>query len=153
MKFEFTIPGKPTGKGRPRFTKNGHAFTPEATANYENLVKVCFYEQNRADEPIKPIAPKTPIVAMITAYYPIPQSTSKKQRDRMAAALVFPTVKPDTDNIAKCILDALNGIAYYDDAQIMLLIVWKRYSDEPRVSVKIMDYAAYLKICAVGDTT
>ena len=39
---ELTIPGEPVGKGRPRFTKNGHSFTPEKTVNYENLVKLYF---------------------------------------------------------------------------------------------------------------
>jgi Holliday junction resolvase RusA-like endonuclease len=46
-----------------------------------------------------------------------------------------PTTKPDTDNIAKICLDALNGIAYHDDAQIVELQVSKLYSDEPRVVV------------------
>ena len=39
MKVEFFVP-EIRGKGRPRFTRNGHAFTDEKTRNYENLVKL-----------------------------------------------------------------------------------------------------------------
>ena len=38
----FTIEGQPQGKGRPRFTKSGHAFTPQATKDYENLIAESF---------------------------------------------------------------------------------------------------------------
>ena len=57
----------------------------------------------------------------------------------MQQGLILPTKKPDTDNIAKAILDALNGLAYYDDAQICQLEVYKFYSDEPRAEVYIFD--------------
>ena len=52
---------------------------------------------------------------------------------------IYPTVKPDTDNIAKSILDALNGIAYKDDKQVVTLSVKKRYDEVPRVSVWIYE--------------
>jgi Holliday junction resolvase RusA-like endonuclease len=50
---------------------------------------------------------------------------------------VFPTVKPDTDNIAKSILDSLNNIAYLDDKQVVKLEVEKYYSDVASVVVMI----------------
>ena len=50
-----------------------------------------------------------------------------------------PTRKPDFDNIGKIICDALNGIAYRDDAQIVDALVRKFYSDTPRVIVEISD--------------
>lgn len=52
---------------------------------------------------------------------------------------IYPTVKPDTDNIAKSILDALNGIAYNDDKQVVTLIVQKWYAEVPSVSVMIKE--------------
>ena len=146
MIFEFTIPGKPCGKQRPRFG-NGRTYTPTETVNYENLVKVMY---RTAYPDIQPIAAGTPIVANIIAYYPIPASTSKKRRDKMTAGLILPMVKPDADNVSKVILDALNRIAYHDDAQIVLLTALKRYSDEPRVVVKLMEYAEYLQMGVGG---
>ena len=56
----------------------------------------------------------------------------------MLAHLVKPLVKPDLDNIAKGICDALNGIAWKDDKQITDLYVGKRYDENPRVEVDIL---------------
>ena len=49
------------------------------------------------------------------------------------------TKKIDCDNLAKIILDSLNGIAYKDDAQVCELLVSKYYGDEPRVEVKLYE--------------
>lgn len=133
MKFEFTIPGKPCGKQRPRFG-GGRTYTPAKTVNYENLVRLCF---KQAYPDSLPIPPKTEISAHITAYFPIPQSVSRKRRELMKQTFICPTVKPDTDNIAKIVLDALNGLAYHDDAQIVNLTLCKVYGDVPRVAVEL----------------
>ena len=71
----------------------------------------------------------------ITAEFPIPKSTSK----RKAAALIgkWHTKKPDADNVAKAVLDALNGYAYPDDSAVSKLSVEKVYSDPPGVYVQI----------------
>lgn len=135
--MKIIIPGVPVGKGRPKFsTFNGHAvaYTPKLTVNYENLVKLAFQQSGETA-----FDRETQLRAEIIAYFPIPKSTSKKKRGEMESGLILPTKKPDTDNIAKAILDALNGIAYYDDAQICQLHVYKFYSAEPRTEVIIND--------------
>ena len=76
----------------------------------------------------------------ITANFQIPKSKPKNKRVEMLAGQVRPTKKPDCDNIAKTILDALNGIAYHDDSQIVTLVVEKWYTpDEPCVIVTIKE--------------
>lgn len=40
----FQVPGEPVGKGRPRFTRQGRAYTPAKTAKYENLVSLAFQQ-------------------------------------------------------------------------------------------------------------
>lgn len=136
MIFYFEIPGDPKGKGRPRFTRNGRAYTPTETAKYENLVKLCFAQKYHGTDPIPH---GTPIEAGITAFYPIPK-VSKSRQVLMENNVELPTKKPDTDNIAKVVLDALNGIAYHDDAQIVKLTVLKCYSKQPRTVVRICTY-------------
>lgn len=136
MIFEFEIPGEPKGKGRPRFTRSGHAYTPESTASYENLVKLCFTQKYHGTQPIPH---GVPVKAHITAFFPIPKSVSKSRAADMERGFELPTKKPDTDNLAKIVLDALNGMAYHDDAQIVRLTVQKSYSREPRVLVEISE--------------
>lgn len=134
MELKFVIPGEPKGKGRPRFGRSGHAYTPHDTATYENLVKTCFKDQYPDHIPV---APGIPIKCYILAYFGIPKSTSKRKRMQMAIDLIRPLKKPDADNIIKIVCDALNGIAYYDDAQIVEVILEKMYDDTPRVFCRL----------------
>ena len=136
--IQFTVYGTPVGKGRPKFsTFNGHAtaYTPAKTVNYENLVKLSYQQQCNN----KPYEKDVPLKAEIAAYFPIPKSTSKKKREAMLNGEIYHTKKPDADNIVKCILDALNGIAYYDDSQVVYVRCKKNYSDEPRAEITIRE--------------
>lgn len=131
MKINFIIQGKVQAKQRPRF--NGKfAYTPKETVSYENWVKTCYLEKYRGQKPLE-----KPLKVKIIAYYDIPKSTSKKKQQQMLNDEIFPTVKPDTDNIAKSILDSLNKIAYLDDKQVVKLEVEKYYSTNANVAVMI----------------
>lgn len=70
-------------------------------------------------------------------YVEIPQSKSKKQKEKMITGEIKPVVKPDVDNVAKSILDALNGIIYLDDKQIIKLNIEKIYAETSWTEVKI----------------
>lgn len=136
--IQFTVLGCPIGKQRPKFsTFNGHAtaYTPQKTVNYENLVKLS-YQQQCGD---KPYSKDVPLRAEITAYFPMPKSISMKRRKMMLEGKIRPTKKVDIDNCMKIIFDALNKIAYYDDAQIVSTCCEKYYSDNPRVIVRISE--------------
>lgn len=122
--INFFIPGKPTGKGRPRVCRNV-TYTPKETRDYENLVRQC-YIAKYADK--QPISAKTPVEVEIYAYFKIPKNMPKKQKELIENNELFPTVKPDSDNISKIILDALNGVAYYDDNQVTDLTIYKLYA-------------------------
>ena len=54
---------------------------------------------------------------------------------------IFPTVKPDCDNIIKIVCDALNGLAYRDDSQVVAVTCQKKYGVEPAVHVVITDWS------------
>ena len=140
MILKFTVPGQPQGKARARTVMNRYtgktmSFTPEKTALYENLIKVSYFEQCGR----RNVEKGTPISIKIIAGFQIPKSTSLKRERQMLAGLLRPTKRPDADNISKCILDALNGIAYYDDSQVTDLEVIKIYAKEPGVRVFIRE--------------
>lgn len=136
MKYEFEVPGKITGKGRPRVnTTTAIAYTPTKTKEYEELVKQYFIIKNRG---VKPLEGR--ISVTIKAYFGIPKNASKKQREEMLNNNISPVKKPDIDNIAKIILDALNKLAFNDDNQIIKLSIEKVYSEEEKVSVLIEEY-------------
>ena len=130
MKCKFEILGKPIGKGRPRLGKWG-TYTPTKTANYETLVKYTFANLFPNTKPTD-----KPIKANITAVFTIPKSYSKKQIAEIQNKPVY-IKKPDCDNIAKIILDSLNGLAYVDDNQVCALEINKRYGNQEKVIVEL----------------
>jgi len=133
VKVDFVIQGKVQAKQRPRFNRySGKTYTPNETIAYENWVKTCYLEKYKDKELME-----KPLRVTIKAYFEIPKSTSKKRKKQMMDNEILPMVKPDTDNIAKGVLDSLNGIAYKDDKQVVELIVNKYYNNTPYVSVMI----------------
>ena len=132
----FVVYGNPKGKGRPRFTTVcGYAksYTPKDTENYENLIKIEYKSQCGniffdRDEQLE---------VKIYCYHSIPKSVSNKKRSLMIAHRIRPAKKPDFDNMAKVVTDALNGIAYHDDNQIVDGMVRKFDDEQPRVEIQI----------------
>ena len=110
---------------RLRSAKNTLQHEKEVAAVYMEAAKGRKFEKGR------------PLDIRIIAYYPIPKSASKKKQREMLEHRLRPTVKPDLDNVAKLVYDALNGVAWYDDNAIVDTQVRKFYSDTPRVEVFI----------------
>ncbi len=132
---EFIVIGNPQGKMRPRFTHKGggRTYTPKKTIEYEEHIKTCYkrYVKKRSyDDDVS-------LHVTICAYYPIPKSYSKAKRAQAERGNIIPKSKPDVDNIAKVVLDALNGVAYVDDKLVAGLLVIKKYSVNPRLCVQI----------------
>lgn len=131
--IEFTVPGIPKGKGRPRFSNRGgfvRAYTPKTTQDYEDAIRGCYMEQ--CGEKLEGA-----LCIEITGRFNPPKSATKSQKALMLAGQIPFTHKPDCDNLAKVVLDALNGIAYEDDRQITRLSVRKEYAEFPEVRVRI----------------
>jgi Holliday junction resolvase RusA-like endonuclease len=134
LRIEFQIEGPPIGKGRPKAVRMGNAvrmYTPKKTAEYETDIA---FKAAQLMGDIPPL--ETPVEVGVHAYYPIPASWSKKRQQAAMDGLEIPG-KPDLDNVAKAVLDALNGVVYVDDKQVITLWLTKRYSTFPHVRVWI----------------
>ena len=134
----FTVPGKPQGKARARTyynvsTKKHCSTTPENTVLYENFIKDRYLQMAKGAF----LEREKPVTLRIIARYLPPKSVSKKRKLDMLEGRELPLKKPDMDNIVKVVADALNGVAYHDDTQIVSLSMEKFYSDSPRVEVSI----------------
>ena len=103
-----------------------------ATRSFEEKVKWAFTSKyNIATE-----LSTNPFRAKITAMFEPPKSISKKKREELLFSVDY-TKKPDVDNIAKAILDSLNGLAYKDDSQVSALLVFKDYGEENKIIVEL----------------
>ncbi len=130
---------EPFGKERPRGTViGGHVriYTPKATEQYEAMIKKAWVKEN-GEEPFS-----GPLVVRLHLGMPIPKSVTKKDRQLMLQRKKRPIVKPDVDNCAKSILDALNGVAYKDDNQIVTLLAKKYYTEIPCIKVIVAEWEA-----------
>lgn len=127
---QITIPGTPVGKGRPRFTRQGHTYTPDKTREFERRVKAAFIKSGEAT-----FKPNTKLILTVVAYMPIPASLPKKVKRKLFNEPH--SKKPDLDNIIKAVSDGLNGIAFEDDSKIWIICGKKVYSDNPRTMVRI----------------
>ena len=133
---EFKIPGKIQAKQRPRFSKSGIVYTPKETRVYEDFVRVCYsdYANQYQWEPYD-----GQLRAEIEVFIQVPKSDSKLNKQAKIIGEIRPTIKPDCDNLAKSILDSLNGWAYRDDKQVIELSVKKFYAEQSEVKVKLME--------------
>ena len=130
----FTVFGEPCAKSRPRVTKSGHAYMPEKTVAYENLVKLTY--MNEVGRPL-PYGEQAQVHVEILACMSIPKSTPKKKRELMLLGFIRPTKKPDLDNIIKAVCDALNGLAFRDDSCVTSLKAIKKWDSVPKVVITI----------------
>lgn len=136
MIYEFEVPGKIVGKGRPRLnTYTGNVYTPTKTKDYESLVQQYFLLKYPKFKPFE-----GRVKVEINALFEVPKSTKKTEKELMLQNKINPTKKPDIDNIVKIVLDAMNGVAFKDDIQITKLDVEKAYASEEIIKVKISEY-------------
>ena len=132
----FTVKGEPKGKGRPRFTKSGHIYTPSGTSSYESLVGFSYRNSARGYKFTSPVR------VTVRAFHKPPKGKSKRVVEDMLNGRILPTKKPDADNVAKIVLDGLNKVAWEDDTQVVEMMVIKRYAEEPMVAVTIEEIDA-----------
>tara|TARA_R100000742_G_C4276226_1_gene97162 strand:- start:255 stop:713 length:459 start_codon:yes stop_codon:yes gene_type:complete len=130
--IEFTIKGSPVALKRHRHLRNGHTYDPS--------------KQDKTDFLVKSLksAPKLPLNGPIFMYIEFhiarPKShyrTGKYKHLLKQGVLLHCPKRPDIDNYAKLVLDALNGVFYKDDGQVTTLVITKVYSTEPKTVIKI----------------
>jgi Holliday junction resolvase RusA-like endonuclease len=138
LQIEFMVLGDPKGKGRPRFSRVGKftkTYTDPKTRLYE--LKIA-NEAKLAMFPHEPL--ETPVAVYMNFCMPIPASYSKKRKQACLLGVEMPCKKPDIDNIAKGVLDAMNGIVYKDDVQVIRLVLHKYYGTEPFIYITVREY-------------
>lgn len=135
--MQFHIDGEPVPKGRPKFTSRAgfmRTYTPRKTVDYELAVKAAAQAAMGPTDLLE-----TPVGVYLYMRLPIPKSHSKKRREACLSGQEKPIKKPDIDNLAKSILDGMNGVVWKDDSQIVSLHVTKVYAGVSGVDVLIKE--------------
>jgi len=133
----FKVDGDPVGKQRARYAKRGNfvqTYTPDKTRNYESLIKEAAIQAMGSNEILE-----TPVNLYLYIRAPIPQSYSKKRSEACLNGSEKPIKKPDASNVLKSVEDAMNGVVYKDDSQIVNIHVTKVYSSVPGVDICVKE--------------
>lgn len=136
MKVSITVPGEPIARPRQRFGVRGRRAVTYTDSKhpvhaYKAAVRIAWSLACRSP-------PTTEAVKIsIEAVFPRPASKIWKNKPMPSYAK---TSKPDLDNVAKAVMDALSGLAYRDDSQVCLLLIFKRVAagdEQPRTEIEI----------------
>lgn len=135
IKLSFKIIGRAKPKQSVKFTRSGMRYTPKDAAIYANWVRNSFimtYPEHKAE-----MLQGYYLDVEINAFFRIPDSYSKKQKEQAKNGLLRYDKRPDVDNLQKCLFDALNGIAYPDDKEIVDVSVHKYYAESDYTEITI----------------
>lgn len=137
MMITFKVDGDPVGKQRARYAKRGNfvqTYTPDKTRNYESSIKEAAIEAMGSSEALE-----TPVNLYLYIRAPIPKSLPKKRLEACLNGLEKPIKKPDASNVLKSVEDAMNGVVYKDDSQIVNIHVTKVYSSQSGIDVCVKE--------------
>ena len=131
--YKAVVLGEPIAQGRPRFSRQGgfvKAYDPPRSRDYKQYIKLVA----REDAPEVPVTGAVQLSLKI--YRAIPKSMSKCKREAAIAGRLRPTTKPDVSNILKGVEDALKGLWYADDSQMVGYgVLGKWYAERPRIEI------------------
>ena len=135
--MKFTILGEIKTKGRPRCCLiNGrpHIYTPRETQEYEEHIKYSYLNQSENWQKQPYFSKDIALSLRIRAIFK-PSIANAKKWAKLGS---YPncTKHKDIDNICKVVMDALNGVMYEDDKQIVELVGTKTYGEIERIEVE-----------------
>ena len=130
------VTGHPVAKGRGRAVRlpNGRIMmhTPTKTRRWEEDARMVARQSMGQRKPYT-----GPVEVHVTASFVIPTAWPKWKLEAAENGLICHTTKPDGDNILKAAKDALNGVVWIDDAQVVMATVVKQYADRPSVKIVV----------------
>ncbi len=134
MRIRIELAGPPRGKGRGRAVatpQGARVYTDAKTRSYEAQLRFAAQQAMRGRPPTT-----LPVRLTMSVFFAIPESWSKRKRVQALAGTLWPMVKPDADNSLK-LTDALNGIVFVDDKQVVIATVFKAYADRPGLMIEV----------------
>lgn len=131
----FSVGGAPRGKGRPRATVQGgfaRFYTDDKTRRYEAGIAKVAKLAMVGREPFS-----GPLSVSLRFRLQPPKSMTKHERAAILAGEEAYMGRIDIDNAVKAICDAVNGICWVDDVQIVRLFATKAAAERPGIDIKI----------------
>ena len=134
--IELVFDGTPKAVQSFRFTKQGRKYQPAEVVSWKNWIRL---EAKRQLEKEAGFEIYRGAVAIDVSFIfpPLKNWSKKKLRMLEAGEVIYKTTRPDFDNLLKGATDALTDIIWKDDAQIVKVIVVKKYGLHARTELKV----------------
>ena len=140
--LKMTIPIEPVEQQRPRIRKGGRRlYDPAKVRTFKKQVAKMAKDYIKKEH-IKPL--NKPLIVTFRFYRKLQKSISNKEKQRRLNGEHPPTVRPDLSNYLKSAEDALNGILWKDDAQIVVERLIKQYGTQPRIVIEIKEWSYHI---------
>lgn len=134
MRLIFEIEPVAQARTKGRRVKGGiRMYDPPKTAKFKRALHRLAVKQYQ-DEPLE-----GQLEVNLIFFRAVQKSISKKERVLRLSGVHRPTVKPDVDNYIKSTFDALNGVLWADDNQIVKVAAEKRYAEQPRIEIEVRE--------------
>lgn len=133
------VGGEPVAQGRPKFsTKDGvfRTYDPPKSREYKHFVRLVAIRKMGRNKPLE-----GPLSLSVRVYRSIPTSWSQKKQREALEGVLLPVTKPDLENICKGATDALEGVVFRNDSQIVAHHepFGKWYSNRPRIEIEVKE--------------
>lgn len=123
--MRLVIPSEPRGKGRPRFVRaTGRTYTDTPTLRHEQRIADAWRATGQERFPDEPLE----LLVSLVVERPAAHLKVNGDLSALGKRHPMPRRKPDVDNALKLVMDALNGLAYRDDVQIVDARVRRRWA-------------------------
>jgi Holliday junction resolvase RusA-like endonuclease len=145
MRIEVRLDGPPRGKGAGRAFNTRHGariFTDDRTRKFESQLRYAAQQVMSGRPPLEGA-----LSVCVEARFQIPVTFSQKKHAAALAGAIRPTIRPDCENFAKA-MDALNGVVWVDDKQIVDEHIRKVYAAQPGLIIIVEEILAEAPLLA-----
>ena len=130
--IRIVVDGKPVPWARHQGGRTTRPFTPAKVRTYQDVLRVLAQQEMRDQAPVV-----GPLAMTVRVALPLPKAFSKRKVVSALAGEILPVTRPDLDNYIKVVLDALNGIVWRDDAQVVRVEARKVYALKPGMEIEV----------------
>lgn len=124
-----------TPKAKQSFRIGKHSYQSKAVTDYQRAIRAMALAQTSQD--MRPLSGE--LYVSIEFVWKHPKSWGKKRIAELRERSIYKSSRPDIDNLCKGVFDALNGVIWNDDSQIVAIHAWKRYGYNDAIIMRVWE--------------
>lgn len=124
-----------TPKAKQSFRMGKHGYQNKAVIDYQKAITAMALAHTTQD--MRSLSGD--LYVSVEFVWKHPKSWGKKRVAELRERCVYKPSRPDIDNLCKGVFDALNGVIWNDDSQIVGIHAWKRYGNNDCIIMRVWE--------------